>query len=255
MKLISFNVNGLRAVHNKGELLPLLESERPHALLLQETKANLEHLPGELTDVPGYHLRVHAAKKRGYSGVAIYAAEEPDEWIEGIGDDAFDDEGRVLGARFGDVVALSAYFPNSQAKGARLEYRLAFGARLREFLQDLLERGYHVALGGDYNVAHESIDLARPKQNTQNPGFLPEERAWMGEFLASGFVDTRRRRNEGVEGGYSWWSYRTNARARNLGWRLDYFCVDEGLDARVREVGILDHVQGSDHCPVAVVLG
>lgn len=254
MKLISWNVNGLRAVHGKGLFLPLLSSGSPDVLLLQETKCHLESLPGDLQDVPGYHVRVHPAKRKGYSGVAIYSTEEPDEWIEGIGAEEFDAEGRVLGARFGDVVALSAYFPNSQAAGARLDFRLAFGAALRRRLLEFIEAGYHVALGGDYNVAHHPIDIARPKSNEKNPGYLPAEREWMTEFLASGYVDTWRNAHPDLTEVYSWWSYRYGARAKNIGWRLDYFCVDEALLPRVRSASILTEALGSDHCPIVLEL-
>lgn len=254
MQLISWNVNGLRAVHGKAALHPLLRERRPDALLLQETKAHFDSLPGELQDAPGYRLRMHAAVRKGYSGVAIYTREEPDEWFEGLGDPSFDAEGRVLGARFGDVVVLSVYFPNSQAAGARIEYRLAFGAALSRHLAELRGRGYHVALAGDFNVAHEPIDIARPKQNENNPGYLPAEREWMTGFLAMGYVDTWRRHNPDVAGVYSWWSYRFGARAKNIGWRLDYFCVDEELWERVGATGILTDVTGSDHCPIELTL-
>jgi exodeoxyribonuclease III len=255
MKWISWNVNGLRAVHGKGLLLPLLHSESPDVLLVQETKAMVDDLPPDLVDVPGYHLKLHSAKRKGYSGVAIYARDEPDEWIEGLGDAEFDDEGRVLGARFGEIVVTSAYFPNSQKAGQRLDYRLRFGAALRARFDELRGRGYHIALGGDYNVAHEPIDIARPKPNEKNPGYLPAEREWMTEFLASGYIDTWRRANPGLADVYSWWSYRFSARDKNIGWRLDYFCVDEELYPRVRSAAILTDVRGSDHCPVSLTLG
>jgi exodeoxyribonuclease-3 len=254
MKLISWNVNGLRAVHGKDLFLPLLEAESPDVLLVQETKAALENLPDALVDVPGYQLRVHAARRKGYSGVAMYIKSEPDEWVEGLGESEFDDEGRLLGARFGDVVVLSAYFPNSQAQGRRIDFRLKFSAALCAHLAGLREKGYHVALGGDYNVAHAPIDIARPKQNEKNPGYLPAEREWMTEFLESGYVDTWRRHNPELADVYSWWSYRFSARDKNIGWRLDYFCVDEELYPRVESAEILTDVRGSDHCPVSLTL-
>ncbi len=253
MRLISWNVNGLRAVHKKAVLLPFLETHLPDVLLLQETKAQVEDLSDELQRVDGYQLKLFPATRKGYSGTGVYTRHAPDEWIEGIGESEFDREGRVLGARFGELVILSVYSPNSQAGGARLGYRMQFGAALLKYLRDLLDRGLHVVLGGDFNVAHEEIDLARPKQNQGNPGFLPEERRWMSDFLAAGFVDTWRSAHpEVVE--YSWWSYRFQARQKNIGWRLDYFLLDENLSGRVQHTGILTQVQGSDHCPVELDL-
>jgi exodeoxyribonuclease-3 len=252
MKVVSWNVNGLRAVHNKGVLLPLFAEHQPDVLLLQETKALYEQLPGPVQDVDGYQLRVHGAKRKGYSGVAVYTREEPDEWFEGLGDPEFDDEGRVLGVRFDDVVVFSAYFPNSQAEGKRIQYRLAFGEAMCKFLTKLSKDGLHVVLTGDFNVSHFPIDLARPKPNEKNPGYLPEEREWMTQFLDAGYVDTWRRANPELADVYTWWSYRANARANNVGWRLDYCCVNEALWPRVSNPRIYGDVLGSDHCPVGI---
>jgi exodeoxyribonuclease-3 len=146
------------------------------------------------------------------------------------------------------------YFPNSQAEGKRIDYRLKFGAELRVFLGGLREQGHHVVLGGDYNVAHEPIDLARPKSNEKNPGYLPAERQWMSEFLAAGYIDTWRRQNPERADVYSWWSYRFAARGKNIGWRLDYVCVDESLYPRVGPARVLTDVMGSDHCPVGLTI-
>ncbi|MFO1052819.1 MAG: exodeoxyribonuclease III [Planctomycetota bacterium] len=252
MLCVAWNVNGLRAIAGKG-FLDWLASARPDVLCLQETRASAADLDPGLREPEGYRLRVHPAQKKGYSGVAIYVREEPDEWIEGLGDAAIDDEGRFLAARYGDLCIASAYFPNSQEAGARLPFRLAYGAAIERFAAAQRKRKRHVAIGGDYNVAHQEIDLARPKQNVENPGFLPGERDWMTRFLDAGHVDTWRRLHPG-EVGYSWWSMRSGARARNIGWRLDYFCVDEGLWPRVRGASILSEVQGSDHCPVTLEL-
>lgn len=252
MRILSWNVNGIRAIAGKG-FADWLRGSGADVVLLQETKAKPEQVPDELQDFEGRILRVHAAERPGYSGVAIYARTEPDEWITGVGDSTYDVEGRALFARFGDLVVGSAYFPNSQAKGVRIEYRLGYGAAMRAFLDRQRELGRHVVLGGDYNVAHEEIDLARPKQNVDNPGFLPAEREWMSGFLEGGYVDTWRRCHPG-EVGYSWWSYRGGSRARNVGWRLDYLCVDEDLWPRVRAADIQADVHGSDHCPVGLDL-
>lgn len=250
MLCASWNVNGLRSVAGKG-LLEWLDAFGPDVVCLQETRAEVEDLDGGLVAPRGYRLQMHPARKKGYSGVALYVREEPDEWAVGLGDPTFDDEGRFLAARYGDLWIASAYFPNSQTAGARLDYRLAFGAAVIERLRSWRAAGQHVALGGDYNVAHQEIDLARPKQNVNNAGFLPGERAWMTRFLEVGHVDVWRRLHpERV--GYSWWSFRGGSRARNVGWRLDYFCVDEAFWSRVRAASILPEVLGSDHCPVTL---
>ena len=251
MRCVSWNVNGLRAIARKG-FVEWLTELGPDLCMLQETKVRSEELPKAVREVPGYRLRVHPAERKGYSGVAIYCREEPDEWIEGLGDPTFDAEGRILWARYGDVLYGSAYFPNSQEAGKRLDYRLAFNDAVLDFCRSQVAKGRHVALGGDYNVAHREIDIARPKPNVKNPGFLPEERAWFDDWLAAGHVDVWRSRNPKTTDAYTWWSYRQGSRARNVGWRLDYFCVDEALDARVEEVGILAEVEGSDHCPVTI---
>jgi exodeoxyribonuclease-3 len=252
MKIACWNVNGLRAVFDKGFDAWLRHADAD-LVLLQETKVRPQQLPEPLERIGAHRLRLFAAERPGYSGVGIYHREEPDEWIEGLGDPEFDDEGRFLGARYGDLLVVSAYFPNSQAEGARLDYRLRFGDAVRKFLRGQRRSGRHVVLGGDFNVAHQEIDLARPKQNTKNPGFLPEERAWMTAFLGEGYVDTWRHQHPG-EVGYSWWSYRSGARQKNIGWRLDYLCIDEGLAPRVRGTGIEAGVEGSDHCPVRLAL-
>ncbi len=250
-RILSWNVNGLRAAHKKG-FLEWLHQEAPDVLLLQEIKGREEDFPEALREIEGYVIRFHPAKRKGYSGTAILSREEPDEWIEGLGDPCFDDEGRLLSARFGDVLVSSAYFPNSQEAGKRLPYRLGFGDALLRFYGEQQAQGRTILIGGDFNVSHQEIDLARPKQNTKNPGFLPEEREWFSAFLAKGYHDTFREEHPGQEGCYSWWSYRAGARARNVGWRLDYFCCDAALRPKVGEARILPEVLGSDHCPVGI---
>ncbi|MBI5849481.1 MAG: exodeoxyribonuclease III [Planctomycetes bacterium] len=250
MRCVSWNVNGLRAVAGKG-FVDWLASTAPDLCCVQETKALPSDLPPALSEPVGYRLRLHPAIKKGYSGVGIYVRDEPDEWFEGLGDARFDDEGRFLAARYGKVLVASVYFPNSQEKGARIEYRLAFGDALCAFLAAQRRKKRHIVLGGDFNVAHEELDLARPKDNSGNPGFLPQERAWMSAFLAGGHADVWRERNPSTVG-YSWWSMRTNARAKNIGWRLDYFCVDRAFAPRVTEASISPEILGSDHCPVTI---
>ena len=255
-RLISWNVNGVRSAHSKG-LLDWLDAERPDVLCLQETKADPDQLPKELlapADSEGRPYRAYwaSAKKRGYSGVAIWSREEPRS-VSFMGVPEFDDEGRTLVADFGLFVLVSAYFPNSQDAGARLEYKLGYCAAMKDLLDGFVAKGRRVLVCGDFNIAHKPIDLARPKENEGNPGYLPEERAWMDSFLGSGYVDTFRMFDPSPEK-YSWWSYRTRAREKNIGWRIDYHCVDSGLAPAVKAAAILDQVQGSDHCPVSVSL-
>jgi exodeoxyribonuclease-3 len=251
MRLASWNVNGLRAAAGKG-YFAWLEDHDPDVVLLQETKAHAEMLPKELRDVPGWFTRYHAAQRRGYSGVGIWTRFEPDEWIVGVGEEEFDREGRALSARFADLVVTSAYFPNSQDGGARLDYKLGFDAAIARFLAAQRASGRRVVVGGDFNVAHQDVDIARPQENVGSPGFLPEERAWFSEFLSSGYVDTWRAQHPDVKDVYSWWSMKTRARERNVGWRIDYFVVDASLWPDVRATGIQTEITGSDHCPVTL---
>jgi exodeoxyribonuclease-3 len=191
------------------------------------------------------------AKKRGYSGVAIYSKTEPLE-VRFLGKPEFDGEGRALIAEYNDFFFFSAYFPNSQDAGKRLDYKLAFCAAMLRLCNSLVKKGRHFILCGDYNIAHTPIDLARPKQNEGNAGYLPEERAWMDKFTKEGHVDTFRHFHPGEAGHYSWWSYRTEARERNVGWRIDYHCVDSAFLPKVKSSIIRPEVTGSDHCPVEI---
>jgi exodeoxyribonuclease-3 len=233
-----------------------LKAESPDVLCVQETKARPEQLSQELRnpvdkDGKPYHSYWASAKKAGYSGVAVFSREEPLD-IRPLGVPDFDDEGRVLQAFYRDFVLISAYFPNSQDAGARLPYKLAFCGAIMKHCKKLVKQGKHFILCGDYNIAHTPIDLARPKENETNAGYLPEERAWMDKFTTAGFADTFRYFHPGEGGHYSWWSYRMNARARNVGWRLDYHCVDGAFLSRVKSSIIRNDVEGSDHCPVEI---
>jgi exodeoxyribonuclease-3 len=257
MRILSWNVNGIRAVEKRG-FLQWLRDESPDILCIQETKARPEQLSPDLLKPQDAADHVYtsywsSAKKAGYAGVAIFSTVKALD-VKPLGIAAFDDEGRVLQADFGDFVLICAYFPNSQDEGARLDYKLAFCAAMRERCDALVGEGRHVVLCGDYNIAHTAIDLARPRENEGNPGYLPEERAWMDTFTAAGYVDSFRHFHPGETGHYSWWSYRTGARLRNVGWRIDYHCVDPGLLPRVKAAGIQAEVTGSDHCPVEITL-
>lgn len=257
LRIASWNVNGIRSAHGKG-LLDWIASESPDVLCLQETKAHPEQLPKELlepADKEGraYHVFWASAKRRGYSGVALLSRAEPDS-VSFLGVPEFDDEGRALVASFGDLTIVSAYFPNSQEAGARLDYKLRFCRAIREYCDRVVSNKGHIVVSGDYNIAHTPIDLARPRENEGNPGYLPEERAWMDEFTSSGYVDTFRTLHPGLKDQYSWWSYRGRARENNVGWRIDYHCIDPGLRPRVAAAFILAGVTGSDHCPIILEL-
>ena len=248
-----WNVNGIRAVARKG-LLPWQQLPRADIFCLQETKAHVEQLDPEVGEPTGWHAYYSCSQRRGYSGVAIISRERPDEIVEGLGVKKLDQEGRVLRARFGNLLVVSAYFPKSQPEGPRLEYKLAFCKGILRFLRKQVDTGLDVLLMGDYNIAHEPIDLARPKENSGNPGFLPEERSWMTRFLNSGFHDVFRERNPTLAGAYSWWSYRFGVREKNIGWRIDYATVNTALVGRVAAAAIHPRITGSDHCPISVRL-
>lgn len=253
MKIISWNVNGIRAVEKKGFADWLAECGAD-VVCIQETKAS----PSQLSDAllnPVYgdgvfYSNFSSAKKAGYSGTAIYSRTKPDS-VEVLGDDRFDDEGRVTIAKFGKTAVISAYFPNSQDAGARLDYKLAFNEAILEKCNHLIAEGFNVVLGGDYNVAHTPIDLANPKTNEQNPGYLPEEREWFSHFLQAGYVDTFRKFCAEPKQ-YTWWSYRFHAREKNVGWRIDYWCVNKAFEDKVKSSVILSDVMGSDHCPIMI---
>lgn len=257
MKLVSWNVNGLRAVAKKGFLGYLYEAS-PDILGLQETKAQAEQLPEEVRNPKGYFSYFsHSKGRKGYSGVAIYTKEEPNKVEYGIGIPRFDDEGRILIGHYDDFVLLNVYFPNGGGGPERLQYKLDFYDAFLSFIEKLRkkEAGKRaIVFCGDVNTAHEAIDLARPKENEKNTGFLPEERAWLDTLVAHGWVDTFRRFFPEKEGAYSYWDMKTAARDRNVGWRIDYFFVSPDLVSRVEKAGILDQVYGSDHCPVYIEL-
>jgi exodeoxyribonuclease III len=253
VKLLSWNVNGLRAAGRAG-FSDWLARERPFAACVQEVKARPEELPGELRHPRRYHAYFAPAERPGYSGVATFSREEPLDVVCGLGANEFDREGRVLRLEFSDFVLVNAYFPNSQRDHARLEYKLAFCAAMLRLLNRYRREGKHVLLCGDYNIAHRAIDLANPRENKDNAGFLPEERAWLDRFFGRhGWVDTFRRQCD-EPGHYTWWSYRPGVRERNVGWRIDYFAANPELMDRVTRVRHQNEVRGSDHCPVELTL-
>ena len=248
-KLISWNVNGLRAVEKKGfaDIVYELDAD---IIGLQEIKALPDQLPESVRNLEGYEAYWHPAKRKGYAGVCIYSRIKPLKVIYGMDISEYDQEGRVLTLEFEDFFLVNTYFPNAQHGLPRLDYKLAFTRDIHNFLDRLAEKK-GVVVCGDFNVAHKPIDLTNPKQNEKNPGFSAPEREWMDTFIGSGYIDTFRKFNRKPDQ-YTWWSYRFNARARNIGWRIDYFCVDPASEARVKDASILDHVLGSDHCPVSL---
>ncbi len=251
MRIISWNVNGIRAAEKK-DFFKWMQDEAPDVCCLQETKANPEQLTKKFLEQEGYKAFFESAEKKGYSGVAVYSKIKP-KCVYTLGDKRFDSEGRSIFLEFDDFTLINCYFPNSQNEGKRLPYKIAFCSTLKKKLEELVASGKNIVLCGDYNIAHKEIDLARPKQNEKNPGFLPEERAWMTKFLEAGFVDVFREFNKEPDN-YTWWSYRANARANNVGWRIDYFCVNSGFLKRVKSATILSDVMESDHCPIDINL-
>jgi len=246
MKLISWNVNGLRAILNKGFLV-FVQKEKPDILCLQETKA-------ERVDIklPGYFQYWNAAQKKGYSGTAVFTKIKPIAVQNGIGDKEHDNEGRVITCEFQDFYLVNVYTPNSGRGIGRLEYRQEWDKAFLRYVLSL-EMKKPVVFCGDLNVAHKEIDLKNPKQNVKNAGFTPEERMGFDNLLAAGFVDTFRHLHPN-EVKYTWWSYMFNARAKNIGWRVDYVLMSPKLIKRMKDAFILDKVMGSDHCPVGVVI-
>ena len=249
MKLISWNVNGLRAVLGKG-FLDYVAQESPDILCLQETKLQPEQA---VFDLPGYHRFFNSADKKGYSGTAILTRTEPLSVTYDFGGDEHRHEGRIITAEFPQFYLVCCYTPNSQDGLKRLDYRMRWEDDLRDYLREL-DQTKPVVYCGDLNVAHREIDLKNPKTNRQNPGFSDEEREKMTRLLEAGFVDTFRYINGDVTDRYSWWSYRFHAREKNVGWRIDYFIVSQRLADKVRAADIRSEIYGSDHCPVLLEL-
>lgn len=252
MKLASWNVNGIRAAA-RSEFLRWFEDEGADIVCIQETKARSEQLEENLLHPQNYHSFWHSAEKAGYSGVGVYCKSEPLAIQTGIGIPHIDSEGRVLILKFPQFHLINAYFPNSQRDHARLEYKLEFCDQMLKYCQNLRSQGQNIILCGDFNIAHRPIDLKNPKSNENNAGFLPEERAWMDHFLKHGFTDSFRYFNQ-EPGHYTWWSYRPGVREKNIGWRLDYFAVNQEFNDSLKETTHRNQVKGSDHCPVILQL-
>lgn len=253
VKIITWNVNGIRAVAQKG-LWDFIRREQPDVLCLQETKAHPDQLDRELVEPAGWTSGWSASSRPGYSGVATFSRTRPLEMGPGFGVRKFDAEGRVLVSKFPGFTLYNAYFPNGGSGPERHEFKQEFLRRFGTHVQRQAEAGESVIVVGDYNVAYLDIDVFDPKSLAEESGFLPEERAWMREFLDRGFVDAFRHLHPRALHRYTWWSYQLNARAGNRGWRIDHICVSRDLAPRLRSAEILDSVTGSDHCPVVVEL-
>ncbi len=253
MFLVSWNVNGLRAVHQKG-FLSWLHQTQPDILGLQETKCHPDQLPPELRQPPGYYTYWATAEKKGYSGVALYSKQEPLSVQIGLGLAEFDREGRTIVAEYDQFVLVIAYFPNGSHDHSRVPFKMAYKAAFLDSCNQLREQGKRVIFCGDVNTSHQEIDLARPKQNQHATGFLPEERAWIDQIVAQGYRDTFRSLYPDRRGAYSWWAYFTGSREKNVGWRLDYFFTSPEAWPLVVDAAIHAEVVGSDHCPVSLTL-
>ena len=252
MEILSWNVNGIRAAEKKG-FLDWLRQMSPGILCLQETKAQLGELSQELQRPPSYYAYWNFPERKGYSGVVTFTKERPIKVENGFGIKKFDMEGRVTITQYPDFTLFNVYFPNGKMSEERLKYKMDFYDVFLDFVDSIKARGEKLIICGDFNTAHKAIDLARPKENENVSGFLLKERAWMDRFVAHGFIDTFRHFNKEPKH-YTWWSLRTRARERNIGWRLDYFFVTGNLLGSVTKASILSDVIGSDHCPVGIRL-
>lgn len=252
MRLLSWNVNGIRAAQRKG-FVDWVSQIGPDILCIQETKASPEQLSEELTAMPGYHVYFSSAERKGYSGVATYSNVKPQDVAHGLGIEKFDNEGRILRMDYADFTLFNIYFPNGKSSEERLDYKMEFYDAFLEHLGQLKRQGRNVVICGDVNTAHKEIDLARPKPNEKISGFLPVERAWMDQWVSQGYVDTLRMFNQ-EPGQYSWWDARGGGRSKNVGWRIDYFFVSESMKDKVTGAFIMPDVMGSDHCPIGIDL-
>ncbi len=263
VRLVSWNVNGVRAVHQRGDLAWLWSGDSD-IVLLQETKCSLEQLPEELIAPPGWRAQWCSGERKGYSGVATFWREGLQgeliakgfgrAELPGIGSARFDNEGRILVTDHGAFVLLNIYFPNGGSGPERLQYKMEFYEAFRAYVQQLRDDGREVVVGGDFNTAHREVDLALPERWSRGSGFLPEERQWLDDFLASGWIDSYRAEHGDRTGAYTFWETRVDARKDNLGWRIDYFLITGGLEDLLVDAWISAHILGSDHCPVGLEL-
>jgi exodeoxyribonuclease-3 len=250
MKIISYNVNGIRAAMGKG-LINWIRQTDPDVLCLQEIKASPDQVGVFEFEEMGYKHYWYPAQKKGYSGVAIFSKTEPKKVEYGCGIKEYDDEGRVLRADFDDVSVMSVYHPSGSSGDERQEFKMKWLSDFQQYVNDLKKSKSNLVLSGDFNICHRAIDIHNPVSNANTSGFLPEEREWMEQFLQTGFIDTFRYFNQQPHQ-YSWWSYRASARSKNLGWRIDYNMASSQLEKRLKSAAILPDAMHSDHCPVVL---
>lgn len=252
VKLLCWNVNGIRAVMKRG-FLDWLARESPDVLCLQETKATPSDLPEELLEPTGYYSYWNYPERKGYAGVATFSREKPLKVQNGFGMPEFDREGRVIISEHSGFTLFNIYFPNGKQSEERLKFKLDFYDAFLEYIEPLRLKGEKLIICGDYNTAHQEIDLARPKENSKISGFLPVERVWLDRLVACGYIDTFRHFNK-ESGQYTWWDMKSRARERNVGWRIDYFFVTENLKSHLVKAAIMPEVTGSDHCPIVLIV-
>jgi exodeoxyribonuclease-3 len=252
IEIISWNVNGIRAVANK-EALKWIDERQPDILCLQEIKALPEQIPDDLFELNFTTLNVNSADKKGYSGTASFSMTEP-EYTDNRHDIDLAREGRIVEQDYGDFVLFNVYFPNGQKDDERLALKMKFYDDFLNYCNVLRDEGKSIVICGDVNTAHKEIDLKNPKANSKTSGFLPIEREWMDKLVEHGYIDTFRYVHGDIEEEYSWWSYRSGARAKNVGWRIDYFFISDDLAEVLEDAFILQEVTGSDHCPVGIRL-
>ncbi|MCF8296253.1 MAG: exodeoxyribonuclease III [Saprospiraceae bacterium] len=249
-KIITYNVNGIRAAWKKG-FLEWVDTVKPDILCIQETKAQPDQIPIFELQEAGYNTYVYSAQKKGYSGVAIITKQEPDNVVYGMGIEKYDFEGRFIRADYGDISVVSVYHPSGSSGDERQAFKMQWLADFQEYINELKKSRPNLIICGDYNICHEAIDIHDPIRNATSSGFLPEEREWIGQFIDSGFIDSFRYFNKEPHN-YSWWSYRANARANNKGWRIDYNMVSKNLEDKMKRAVILPQAYHSDHCPVVL---
>lgn len=253
MKILCWNVNGIRAVLKKG-FESSIEIANPDIVCVQETKIRPEQITDEMKNLLGYESTWSCANRPGYSGVATFSRETPKSIIHELGGGKHDDEGRLIITEFENFVVVNVYIPNGGRGDHRIQYKLDYYDEMLDVLESLRKEGKNVVICGDFNTAHKEIDLARPKQNEKVTGFLPVERAWLDKFTKAGYVDIWRHFNEDVADVYTWWSYRGGSRQCNVGWRIDYFFVNEKFLDSVESADIIKEIEGSDHCPIVITL-